>query len=84
MNPPKDKILCLAYLQDQRPLKLTPGEWCNQSQDCARHRFIAKACYSGTYFVKHRVCEPGQFDQFLPVDRSPVDTSPIHPKAPDA
>ena len=71
MNTPSDKIMCLAHAHDRTPRNhKTPPAWCERYVTCLRHQAISQVPYDGSHTVKSRVCMPGQFDQFLAVDRS--------------
>lgn len=67
MNIPEDNTLCLAHGNGRA---LLPPAWCERYVTCLRHQAISQVAYDGSHTVKPRVCMPGQFDQFLAVDRS--------------
>ena len=69
MNPPADKILCLAHEQDQEPRKSGhPPRWCVRHVDCVRHQSISQIPYDGNYAIWPRACRPGQHDAFIARD----------------
>ena len=65
---PDDQPRCLAY-PENRPFEKRP-EWCDRYVTCLRHQAISQDPFDGSHTVKQRVCQAGQFDQFLAVDRS--------------
>ena len=66
MNPPGDKILCLAHETDSAPRNSrTPPAFCDRLAACVRHQAITQAPYDGSHAVQPRVCASGRHDAFI-------------------
>lgn len=69
MNLPADSLCCLAHEQDHLPRnKFVPPKFCERHQKCVRHQVICMVPYNVRFTVKHRVCQPGEYDQFISRD----------------
>ena len=57
-------IRCLGHAPDGRP------NGCIKAAICLAHVIIRRTPYDGSCTIQGRRCQPGQFDAYVPVDRS--------------
>ena len=67
---PPDEILCLGHPVGHTNQRKSPDHWCEKYKTCARHQSISLAPFDSGHKVVRRHCAAGQFDAYVPVDRS--------------